>query len=56
MGRFKVSMLEYCKTVLEKLSFNRRLFIKEYRKSLGYLNADDGNKFKTWARERFRKP
>lgn len=55
MGRFRVSMLEYCKMVLEKLRFNRKLFIKEYRKSFGYLNAEEGSKFRAWARERFRK-
>jgi hypothetical protein len=50
---FKVSMLEYCKLILEKLSFNRNLFRKEYRKSFKYLNPDEHYKFKQWVRERF---
>lgn len=27
-------MLEYCKTILQKISFNKWLFKKEYKKSL----------------------
>lgn len=55
MNGLKVSQYEYCKIILEKMAFDRKLFLKEYRKSLGTLSADEGNKIKTWARERFRK-
>ena len=54
MGRFNVSMFEYCKIVLEKLSFNRLLFKKEYRKSLRFLeDPEDQTRFRRWARQRF---
>lgn len=47
---FKKSMLEYCKTILSKMSFNRRLFLKEYRKSLSYLTAEERHQLKEWVR------
>lgn len=54
MGRFSVSMFEYCKIILEKLSFNRALFRKEYRKSLRFLeDPEDRSRLRRWARKRF---
>ncbi len=47
---FKTSMLEYCKIILRKMSFNRTLFRKEYKKSLTYLNPEDQDKLKHWLR------
>lgn len=55
MSAFKVSMFEYCKTILEKISFSRKLFLKEYRKSLHYLNTNERTEFKRWVRMRFKK-
>lgn len=47
----KTSMLEYCKIILRKISFNRKLFRKEYRKSFRYLAPDEQIHFRKWARE-----
>ena len=48
---FKTSMLEYCKIVLKKISFNRKLFIKEYKKTFTYLDTAEHDKLKQWLRE-----
>ena len=47
---FKNSMLGYCKLILEKMSFSKKLFRKEYRKSLSYLNSEEQNELKRWLR------
>ena len=47
---FKKSMLGYCKMILEKMSFSKKLFLKEYRKSLAYLNAEERIELRTWVR------
>lgn len=47
----KTNMLEYCKLVLKKMSFNRRLFRKEYKKTFAYLDQTDHTKLKQWIRE-----
>lgn len=47
----KTSMLEYCKLVLRKMSFNRSLFKKEYKKTFTYLDPVDHSKLKQWLRE-----
>jgi hypothetical protein len=47
---FKQSMLGYCKTILEKMSFSKKLFLKEYRKSLTYLSVDEQNELRKWVR------
>lgn len=49
----KISMIEYCKMILKKISFNRRLFLKEYRKSFKYLAPHEHTQFRKWAREIF---
>jgi hypothetical protein len=46
----KTTMLEYCKTVLGKVSFCRKLFLKEYRKSRHWLTAHEGAELKNWIR------
>jgi hypothetical protein len=48
---FKTSMLEYCKIILKKISFNRRLFRKEYRKTFTYLDPAEQNQLKQWLRD-----
>jgi hypothetical protein len=46
----KTTMLEYCKTVLGKVSFCKKLFLKEYRKSRQWLTAHEGAELKNWIR------
>lgn len=47
-------MLEYCKIILEKLSFSRYLLAKEYRKSFQYLNPEERILFRKWAKRKFK--
>lgn len=42
------SFLKYTKTVIEKVSFDRHLLNKEYKKCLGYLTNKERREFKTW--------
>lgn len=44
-------MLEYCKIVLKKISFNKKLFRKEYKKSFSYLDSAEREKLKQWLRD-----
>ena len=44
-------MLDYCKLILVKMSFNRSLFRKEYRKTFTYLNESEQQELKRWLRE-----
>jgi hypothetical protein len=48
----KKTMLEYFKIILDKVSFDRRLFKKEYRKSLLLLTPVEAYQLKQWWRER----
>ena len=48
---FKQGMLEYCKLILQKMSFSKKLFLKEYRKSLSYLTHEEQNELRRWARD-----
>ena len=41
-------MLSYCKLILEKMAFDRRLLLKEYRKSLRLLSSDQSRELKAW--------
>lgn len=43
-------MLGYCKLILRKMSFSKKLFLKEYRKSLSYLDRDEQNELRRWVR------
>lgn len=43
-------MLGYCKIVLEKMSFSKKLFLKEYRKSLSLLNPEERDELRAWIR------
>ncbi len=47
------SMLKYCKLILDRMSFDRKLLRKEYRKSLGWLTKEECIKLKEWMRVRF---
>ena len=41
-------MLEYCKTILQKISFSKSLFKKEYKKTFKYLNEGESVELKKW--------
>jgi len=41
-------MLEYTKTILSKVSFNRELFGKELRKSLKWLKKEEVIALQAW--------
>ena len=47
---FKQSMLAYCKLILENMSCSKKLFLKEYRKSLSYLSKAEQGELKKWVR------
>jgi hypothetical protein len=53
-GKFKQSMFDYCKIILVKISFDKRLFRREYRKTFNYLNADEHTELKKWIREKIK--
>ena len=46
-------MLEYFKTILSKVSFDRKLFEKELRKAIGALVPDEVEKLRLWCYEKF---
>lgn len=47
----KTTMLEYFKMILSKVSFDHRLFRKEYKKSLARLSESEANELRVWARQ-----
>ena len=47
----KRSMLAYCKKVLQCVSFDARLFRKEYRKALYWLAPVEVTELKLWVRQ-----
>jgi len=46
-------MLEYAKTILKKVSFDRKLFEKELKKALKVLIPKELKEFKKWCYEQF---
>ena len=46
-------MLEYIKTILVKVSFDRMLFEKELRKALSLLVTEDLTELKNWCYSQF---
>ena len=46
-------MLEYTKTILEKVSFNLQLFEKELKKSLNHLVDQEILELQKWIAEKF---
>lgn len=46
-------MLEYCKTILEKVSFNKELFEKELKKSLSFITEEERAGLICWCRSKF---
>ncbi|MDJ1472021.1 hypothetical protein QNI19_07665 [Cytophagaceae bacterium DM2B3-1] len=46
-------MLEYAKTILDKVSFDRRLFEKELRKAVSNLLKEEVQTLKAWCYEKY---
>ena len=46
-------MLELCKEILVKVSFDKYLFQKELQKSLNWIGSEEMKKFRTWVLNRF---
>ena len=46
-------MLEFCKSVLEKGSFDQVLFKKELIKSIQWINTTDGKSLREWCIEMY---
>jgi len=46
-------MLEYVKTILTKVSFDRKLFEKELRKAIASLVAEEVSKLRVWCYRTF---
>lgn len=44
----KSSMLEYSKVVLEKVSFDREIFTKEFKKAINMLVDHEVQELKRW--------
>lgn len=47
------SMLAYTKTILEKVSFDRKLFEKELMKSIKYLIESEVQELERWCYAKF---
>ncbi len=45
--------LDYTKTILEKVSFNQKLFEKELLKAKKQLLKQDWDELKSWCRQKF---
>lgn len=50
-----MSMLEYAKIILPKVSFSRELFRKELGKCINWVEADQVKDLHTWCRGKFQK-
>lgn len=48
-------MLEYVKTILQKVSFSKYLFERELKKGLRYLIPAELEEFRIWCYETFRR-
>jgi hypothetical protein len=47
------TMLDFCKEVLTKVSFDRFLFRKELQKAIRYLSGEELLQFRAWCLETF---
>jgi hypothetical protein len=45
-------MLEYSKLILSKMTFDRKLFKKEFRKAFRYLNREERRQLVKWVRSK----
>jgi hypothetical protein len=50
--RSRNTFLDYYKTVLEKVSFDYHLFIKEYRKAMNILGPEERDALDGWIESR----
>ena len=50
--KFKCSMLEYSKLILSKMTFDKKLFKKEFRKAFRYLNREERKQLIIWVRSK----
>nr|WKN35882.1 hypothetical protein K4G66_26305 [Tunicatimonas sp. TK19036] len=46
--------LQYCKNILEKVSFDKELLRKEYEKALKLLSGEEADALGLWYNEKFR--
>jgi hypothetical protein len=46
-------MLDFCKLILEKVSFDSFLFEKELKKSIAYLLPEEGKELLDWVHQNF---
>jgi hypothetical protein len=53
-GAMKKIQLEYCKFILEKVSFDSMLFQKELRKALKILVESEAKELILWVKSRFK--
>jgi hypothetical protein len=50
--KFKLSMLEYSKIILSKISFDKQLFRKEYEKAVRCLDNNERTALEQWVQAR----
>ena len=50
-----MTMLEYTKIVLEKVSFDPRIFRKELKKAVNYVTKEEYGHLKAWVKQKFGK-
>ncbi|MDZ7900197.1 MAG: hypothetical protein U5N85_19515 [Arcicella sp.] len=55
MKKPNMSPVEYAKMILEKVSFEPRIFKKELRKALKQSSKQEFEHLMTWCREKFRR-
>lgn len=48
----QTTFLDYYKTILDKVSFDKTLFTKEYQKALNILKDDEAGNLNTWLKSR----
>ena len=48
-----IPMLEFCKTVLKRVSFDRRLFATELKKAFRWLSKEDAEALRQWAMRQY---
>jgi hypothetical protein len=47
------TMLELCKEILVKVSFDKYLFQKELQKSINWIGSEEIRNFRTWVLSKF---
>jgi hypothetical protein len=49
----EMNMLEYTKLILQKVSFDKKLFEKELSKSIQWLDNEEAHALKEWLMKKF---